>query len=55
MDFKKQQNCNNCAHKEYCELGAECVNENYQYHFPYSKVRELDGSFTYALLGGGWL
>lgn len=50
----KYKRCNTCAHKEYCELGAECVNESYPYYFPYYKVREIDGSFTYTTLGGGW-
>jgi hypothetical protein len=50
----KFKNCISCAHKEYCELGAECVNNDYQYYFPYSNVRELDGTFTYPFMKG-WL
>ena len=39
--------CSSCAHKGYCEVGAECSNEGYKYHFPLREVRELDGSYTY--------
>lgn len=45
----KYKKCGLCAHKIYCNLKEECVDENYQYLFPFNEVRELDGSYTYFI------
>ena len=36
--------CSTRAHKEYCILSTECVNENYQYHIDLSEVKDWDGT-----------